>query len=519
MKNSCAKHTHKAACTMIVAFMGVQAMVPCIVSAQEPMMPFDEYTSEIELDEPGGSESTPKNWGMEEDVEHEAVDADIPEGAVDNRRKSDTELDGIDVSNWQKGIDLRSIEADFIICKATGGNGFKDKSFDDFAKTVLDRGLLFGFYHYANDGSYKGTPEEEAAWFYQNTKEYIGKGIPILDYEDPDLLKTGTDWAVRFVAAYYALTGVRCMIYTSSYVSRNLDWSIIAKQGYPLWIANYGKNPELNGYAKKTWTDAYGTGAFEEYYMHQYSSRGKLPGYEGNLDLNKFFGTKQDWMDLCKASPVEDQMHRLYNPNSGEHFYTADSKESSTLVSLGWNYEGKAWNYVSSGDPVYRLYNPNAGDHHYTLSAYEKDELVKKGWTYEGVGWYSDPKQGQPVYRAYNPNAQTGAHHFTVSQGEWRYLGENGWQLEDIAWYGVWPAAEDTEEDPDTKDPDDRTDDSEDSDDASGAQPSLPSKPAAPDGSEEKNSAAFVRDDEPVFDFVRRLTEKYGEQTENRDEK
>ena len=29
-------------------------------------------------------------------------------------------------------------------------------------------------------------------------------------------------------------------------------------------------------------------------------------------------------------------MHRLYNPNSGEHFYTEDTNEKNWLVSLGW---------------------------------------------------------------------------------------------------------------------------------------------------------------------------------------
>ena len=36
-------------------------------------------------------------------------------------------------------------------------------------------------------------------------------------------------------------------------------------------------------------------------------------------------------------------MHRLYNPNSGEHFYTASVKERDGLVSAGWKYEGVGW--------------------------------------------------------------------------------------------------------------------------------------------------------------------------------
>ena len=74
-------------------------------------------------------------------------------------------------------------------------------------------------------------------------------------------------------------------------------------------------------------------------------------------------------------------MHRLYNPNSGEHFYTGSDRERDFLVSSGWKSEGEGWNApASSSSPVYRLYNQNAGDHHYTTSATEKEYLISVGW-------------------------------------------------------------------------------------------------------------------------------------------
>ena len=77
-------------------------------------------------------------------------------------------------------------------------------------------------------------------------------------------------------------------------------------------------------------------------------------------------------------------MHRLYNPNSGEHFYTKDTNEKNWLVSLGWISEGIGWIAPNSSDyPVYRLYNANGGEHHYTMNKAEKDMLVKVGWKYE----------------------------------------------------------------------------------------------------------------------------------------
>ena len=131
-------------------------------------------------------------------------------------------------------------------------------------------------------------------------------------------------------------------------------------------------------------------------------------------------------------------MYRLYNPNSGEHFYTGNEEEKDGLVALGWNFEGIAWTApAKSNTPVYRLYNPNAGDHHYTMSEAEKDWLVGLGWNDEGIGWYSVVTERLPIYRLYNPNATTGTHHFTASEGERDYLISLGWRDEKIGWYGL----------------------------------------------------------------------------------
>ena len=146
--------------------------------------------------------------------------------------------------------------------------------------------------------------------------------------------------------------------------------------------------------------------------------------------------TRTNSSDPQKPSKVV--MHRLYNPNSGEHFYTAADNEKDFLVSAGWKYEGEGWKAPEQSDtPVYRLYNANAGDHHYTLNATEKDFLVSVGWTYEGIGWYSDDAQSVPLYREYNPNAKAGSHNYTPNKAEHNFLTSNGWKDEGIAWYGL----------------------------------------------------------------------------------
>ena len=136
-------------------------------------------------------------------------------------------------------------------------------------------------------------------------------------------------------------------------------------------------------------------------------------------------------------------MLRLYNPNNGEHFYTASTHEKNKLVRIGWQFEGSGWvGPVEDGNPVYRLYSQSYGDHHYTTDASERDWLTTVGWTYEGIAWYSaDPSIGKPLYRLYNPNAytlgQSGAHHYTTSATERDLLVSIGWIDEGIGWYGL----------------------------------------------------------------------------------
>ena len=150
-------------------------------------------------------------------------------------------------------------------------------------------------------------------------------------------------------------------------------------------------------------------------------------------------------LSLSALSPVFAQeqtpsvsMYRLYNKNTGEHFYTADTNERKTLLYCGWKDEGIGWFAPThSNTPVYRLYNPNAGDHHYTMYLNERNHLIKVGWKDEGIGWYSDDAKTVPMYREYNPNAKVGTHNYTCQPKEHLSLIQIGWKDENIAWYAV----------------------------------------------------------------------------------
>jgi hypothetical protein len=155
---------------------------------------------------------------------------------------------------------------------------------------------------------------------------------------------------------------------------------------------------------------------------------------------DKFSGYGVAYEDV---DPTPVTMYRLYNPNSGEHFYTSNVVEKNVLVTVGWKYEGIAWTAPSmSATPVYRLYSGT--DHHYTTSVVERDYLVSVGWTDEGIGWYSDDLEGVAVYRQFNPNVDpaalrnnSGSHNYTCDQAENDALVSLGWTAEGIGWYGM----------------------------------------------------------------------------------
>lgn len=133
------------------------------------------------------------------------------------------------------------------------------------------------------------------------------------------------------------------------------------------------------------------------------------------------------------------KVYRLYNPYTGEHLYTTDSNEYSTLAKLGWNQEGIAWYSPEDGTPVYRLYNPYTGEHLYTTDANEYATLAKLGWNKEGIALYSldeDTDEAEPVYRLYNPYEDAFTHLFTSDANEYKELAKLGWNQEGIAFYG-----------------------------------------------------------------------------------
>ena len=132
-------------------------------------------------------------------------------------------------------------------------------------------------------------------------------------------------------------------------------------------------------------------------------------------------------------------MFRMYDPNSGEHFYTGSEAERDFLVSVGWNYEGVGFTFSrTTGMHVYRLYDPIYGEHLYTMDEEERDYLISLEWNLEGIAFNSAYDTEVPQYRLHNPNATRGAYHFTASEAERDMLIALGWEYQGIGFYSSW---------------------------------------------------------------------------------
>ena len=203
-------------------------------------------------------------------------------------------MKGIDISDYQRGIDLAAIDYDFMICKATEGTSIVHTTCDPFIQKAIAMSKCWGFYHFMN----KEDPIKQANYFYENCKGYFGSGIPILDYEMYG--RIGTDGAKKFLDRIYELTGVRCIVYMSRSVCVEEDWSAIAPN-HALWVAQYA-NDGATGYQDSPWLQSGSFGAWSACAIHQYTSHGRINGYGGNLDLDIAYMDADAWAKFANPN-------------------------------------------------------------------------------------------------------------------------------------------------------------------------------------------------------------------------
>lgn len=193
-------------------------------------------------------------------------------------------MNGIDIASYQAGINLNVVPCDFVIVKATEGTGYTNPDFTRAYNQAKNAGKCLGVYHYANGGDYKA----EANYFLSKVNGCVGEAILVLDWEGQNNPQFGVSdfaWCKNWLDYVYQKTGVRPLLYCSQSIMSKFN----GIGDYGLWIAQYADmNP--TGYQSTPWNE----GAYS-CAIRQYSSCGRLNGYGGNLDLDKFYGDRNAW--------------------------------------------------------------------------------------------------------------------------------------------------------------------------------------------------------------------------------
>lgn len=198
----------------------------------------------------------------------------------------------IDVSNWQSALDLQVIKDAGIvgvIAKASEGADFVDPVYETFRARAKALDLVFGSYHYARPDTNAATADirtvtldarREATMYLAAAKPAEGDMIA-LDFEKAGPLSPSQMefWAATFLDTVEEELGQPPMLYTYPNFWQTTVGNSAAFGAYPLWLASWGPNDgtrspvsPLPGWSKVT--------------LHQYTSKGTVPGYTGTLDRN-----------------------------------------------------------------------------------------------------------------------------------------------------------------------------------------------------------------------------------------
>lgn len=201
---------------------------------------------------------------------------------------------GIDISAHNGMMNLEAAKADgidFAFIKASEGDQYGDPNFALNYDKATAAGMKVGAYHFFRF-DVDGVPQA------LNLLKRVGArpldlGL-VIDVEQPGNPE-GTDMTViadrlGAMLEYLNMKGYRVTIYSNrdgyyKYVADNFP-------GQQLWICSFS-NPPIS----------------TDWMFWQYNHRGKVKGINGDVDLNAFNGSRQEWYDHLSRyrSPIADR--------------------------------------------------------------------------------------------------------------------------------------------------------------------------------------------------------------------
>ncbi|WP_417670149.1 GH25 family lysozyme [Roseibium sp.] len=208
----------------------------------------------------------------------------------------DYAIHGIDVSKYQGDIDWAAAKrggVEFAWIKATEGGDHSDERFLDNWYGAQAAGVPRGAYHFY----YFCRPvEEQVDWVQKNVPRDPSALPLVLDMEwnahskncrkRPERAKILRDMK-HFLDEIEAYYGKRPVIYSS--VDFHRDRLVGAFKGEQFWLRSVASYPNRI-YSER-----------DDWYFWQYTAEGQIPGIDGNVDRNVFFGSKSEFREWLKG--------------------------------------------------------------------------------------------------------------------------------------------------------------------------------------------------------------------------
>lgn len=188
-------------------------------------------------------------------------------------------IKGIDVSHHNNLDRILSIidKPEFCFIKATEGKTYNDPKFKHNIQICQERDIPIGFYHYARPENNPAIVE--AKHFLDRIAPYIGNCLLALDWEENAVYQP-VSWAEKWLDYIYAQTGVRPLMYCSSFYTPKLK--TILNKNYGLWVAQYTSKPDPDIGVYPFW-------AFWQYATPQYN----YTPHDCVCDYDYFNGTQK----------------------------------------------------------------------------------------------------------------------------------------------------------------------------------------------------------------------------------
>ena len=195
---------------------------------------------------------------------------------------------GIDVSEWQRGVDWKEVKdegVEFAILRCGFGRHSHqvDSYFEENYKNAKAAGMPVGTYHY----SYATTVEkaEQEADFCLSLLKGKQFEYPIaFDIEDSTQTSLSMKQISDIIRAFCTKlekAGYYVVLYSyKSFLESKVDAD--CKKRFDVWLAHFVEKTTYKG----------------QYGMWQYSSKGKVNGVNGNVDMNTAY---KDYPEIIKS--------------------------------------------------------------------------------------------------------------------------------------------------------------------------------------------------------------------------